>query len=541
MAITVLTNGRIFRAGSSGDEFSSAMVVDGDRILYVGEETDEEVREAKTAGQSVDLHNKLVLSGFIDGHVHILNFGLSLQKLDLLHCQSLAEIRQAIAAYAAEHPSEPRILCRGWIQATTQGKGLATALDDLDPRPIYIEAFDLHSTWCNTAALRELNLDASRDPPGGTIHRDEAGQPTGLLDEAAQFNIVWPFLNSATSIEKKLAALHAAFQAHRRAGYTGLVDMAMDEDNWEALTLYRRRYGEPPFHLAVHWLIPYSHDRSEVCRHMDRAIQLHQQFNRSTSPTLRINGIKLICDGTVDGCTAGLIQPYSGSTDQVNPIWPVDALAYAIRRASEAGLQCALHAIGDRTVREAIDCLSQIPDLRNHRHRIEHLELTTPEDAKRLGDLGIVASVQPVHSDPATFGSWPDLIGPDRCKRAFAYREFVDGGAPLVFGTDAPTAEHLPLPNLYNATTRRSALKPEMSARVNPEFALPLATAVCAATSGAAFASFADSWTGSLRPGLQADFAVLGMHWSPDRLLEGRVDQTWYRGQKVFDANIDET
>ncbi|KAG0155531.1 hypothetical protein PDIDSM_2702 [Penicillium digitatum] len=104
-----------------------------------------------------------------------------------------------------------------------------------------------------------------------------------------------------------------------------------------------------------------------------------------------------------------------------------------IRRATDAGLQCAIHAIGDRTVQQAIDCLSQIPDLRSRRHRIEHLEITTPKTRKGLA-IRIVASVQPAHLDPATFDGWPEMLGIQRCKRAFAYQEFVDAGAHLSLG-----------------------------------------------------------------------------------------------------------
>ncbi|KAJ5688839.1 hypothetical protein N7462_003231 [Penicillium macrosclerotiorum] len=535
MPVTVFTNGRVFHPESSGNSFASSLVIDGSQILYVGSVNDERVRQAQLKGTTVDLNGRAILPGFIDGHVHILNFGLSLQKLDLLQCKSLSEIRDAIKSYAAQNPSEPRILCRGWLQVVTGGTALASAIDDLDPRPIYIESLDLHSTWCNSAAIRELQVDSMSDPPGGTIHRLPDGRPSGLVDEAVQFNVVWPFLNQAASAEKRIAAIEAALSAHRRAGYTGLVDMAMDEMNWEALNLYRNRYGDPPLHIGAHWLIPYTRDHAEFHRVIDRAIELHKDYNSANSPALRINGIKLICDGTVDGCTAGLLQPYGGLTDLVEPIWPAPAMKEAVQRATNSGLQCALHAIGDRTVRDAINCLSEVQNLRDCRHRIEHLELTTPEDAKRLGDLGIIASVQPVHSDPATFGAWQGLIGEHRCNRAFAYRDFADSGAPLVFGTDAPTAKHLPLPNLYNATTRRSALEPTMTETVNAQFALPLATAVSAATSGAAFAGFADSWTGSLRPGLQADFVIIDMNWNPDKLLEAQVCQTWYKGEKVFD------
>ena len=538
MATSVFVNGRIFYP-ESGRTFVPAMVVKGNKIVHIGTENDGAVLQAQIEGPSVNLENRIVLPGFIDGHVHILNFGLSLQKLDLLSCKSLSDIRQTITIYAATHPYEPRILCRGWIQSVTHGKALATALDDLDPRPIYIEALDLHSTWCNNAALAELEVHLKSDPPGGKIHRCRDGSASGLLDEAAQFKIVWPFLDRVASLEKKMAAVDAALTAQTSAGYTGLVDMAMSEGDWEVLNTYRKERGELPLHVAAHWLVPYSKHSIEIDSNIGRAIALHQDFNRTTSPGFCINGIKLLCDGTVDGCTAALHQPYGDLSTLVDPIWPAEPFAAAIRRATNAGLQCAIHAIGDRAVQQAIDCLSQVPNLPACRHRIEHLEITTPEDAKRLGQLGIVASVQPVHLDPATFGGWPEVLGQQRCKRAFAYQEFVDGGAALAFGTDAPTAEHLALPNLYIATTRRSALNPSSKDTINPEYAVSLATAVSAATTGAAYASFADGWTGSLRPGFNADFVVVDMQWTPETLLEARLCQTWYKGKKTFDIDAD--
>ncbi|KXG51496.1 Amidohydrolase 3 [Penicillium griseofulvum] len=533
MVTTVFINGRIF-CGSSG-LFASTLVIEDDHVAHIGWENDDAVIQVQAIASTVDLKNRMVLPGFIDGHVHILNFGMSLQKLDLLPCKTLGDIQDAITFYAATHPSDPRILCRGWVQSVTDSKALATALDDLDPRPIYIEALDLHSTWCNNSALKELEVHSKPDPPGGKIHRYSDGTPSGLLEEAAQFDIVWPFLGRVTSMEKKLAAIDAAISAHRRAGYTGLVDMAMEESEWVALNAYRAQRGELPMHVAVHWLVPYSKCDTDIFSQIDRVIALHQNFNRKISPEFCVNGVKLICDGTVDGCTAGLHQPYGGLSDIVDPIWPANTLVVAIRRATEAGLQCAIHAIGDRTVGQAIDCLSQIEDLPACRHRIEHLEITTPEDAKRLGQLGIVASVQPVHLDPATFDAWPEMLGIKRCKRAFAYQEFIDGGAHLAFGTDAPTAEHYALPNLYVATTRRSSINPSSQDTVNPEFGVSLATAISAATAEAAYASFSDSWTGTLRPGYKANFVVLDMVWDIESLLEARVCQTWYKGKKVFD------
>ncbi|GAB1191140.1 hypothetical protein APSETT444_000311 [Aspergillus pseudonomiae] len=516
---SVFRNGRIFVPSSpsarGGNEFAECMIIKDDRIAYVGSLDNAQI---PADANLIDLENQVVIPGFIDAHVHILSYGQSLQKIDLIECTSLEQIRTKIKAYADANPSVPQIFCRGWIQSSTQGIALASMLDDLDPRPIFIDSFDLHSMWCNSAALDGMKAHTAPDLPGGCIHRDQNGRASGLLDESALSNLAWPYVESLYSKQDKLVALDAAVHAYTAAGYTGIVDMAMDEGTWELLNEYRRD-KHIPFHIAAHWLVPYVNDQETHFRTVDRAITLREQFK---DPDFCIVGIKLICDGVVDGCTAALLQPYTGKADRVEPIWPEDQLREVVQRADSAGIQCAIHAIGDRAIHQAIDVLSQV-GTPGRRHRIEHLELTTSEDAKRLGQLGITASVQPVHSDPALFKAWPSLVGPDRCKRAFAYKEFLDGGAPLAVGTDAPTARHLPFPNLYNATTRRSALEPETTNTVNAHFGISLADAATAATAGAAYARFAESWTGSLQPGLQADFLVVGMQWAPETLLEAKL------------------
>jgi predicted amidohydrolase YtcJ len=169
------------------------------------------------------------------------------------------------------------------------------------------------------------------------------------------------------------------------------------------------------------------------------------------------------------------------------------------------------------------------------RHRIEHLELSSPKDAKRLGQLGITASIQPVHSDPAILRAWPKILGPERLKRVFAYKEFHEHGAPLAIGTDSPTAPHVPFDNLYVATTRKSAKEPARNdPPVNPNFVLDIYDAIAAATAGVAYSTFSESRVGSLQPGCRADFVVVDLDASPEKLIGTRVLQTWFAGKKVF-------
>ncbi|KAK3936123.1 putative amidohydrolase [Diplogelasinospora grovesii] len=550
---TLFVNGQIFlspsgiKPGAGGQNaglqhraptFAECMLVRNNTIEFVGARSNAPAAAAQA--KVVDLQGKTVLPGFVDGHMHLMLLGQSLTKIDLGKCKSLDDIRATISAYASENPDVPRILCRGWMHSMTPGGVTASALDDVDSqnRPILIDSKDLHSTWCNTAALRELAAESWKDVAGGTIERDADGKLKGLFTEAANMTYVWPWLASVASMQARIAAIRAAIDAYHSCGYTGMIDMAMDEGAWEAVQAMRAE-GEVPMRIAAYWLIRPGDD---TLAQVDRAIELSKQHNQSTTPDCRIIGIKVICDGIIDACTAALSEPYAAADSDGHvglPLWTEGELVPVVKRATEGNLQVALHAIGDAAVKMAIDVISaHVPA--NLRPRIEHLELTNEEDVARLGEKGIVASIQPVHADPAILGAWPKLLGEHRRKRAFAYREFADAGAPLALGSDSPTAPHEPLANIYVGTTRRSYRRPEMSKEdaVNPHFALGLCEAVVAATEGAAWSCCADGSIGRLHDGLSADFVVVDMEWDNVKLLEARVLETWYDGKKVWPAAV---
>lgn len=538
---TVFKNAKIFTGvpGNESDSFQHNSLVINDNIIeHVGIETDEAVAAAVENGARVyDVGAQTISPGFFDGHMHLLMFGTSLQKVSLEHCKSLQDIRSTIREAAKKDQSRPRILCRGWMHYMTDGQALASDLDDLDEvkRPIYIDSKDLHSTWVSSSAIKELGVENVADPAGGEIHRDEKGKATGLLSEAAAVTIVWPHLAKVASMEEKQSAIREAMRTYNAAGYTGLVEMAMDENSWEALLQFRSQ-EDLTIQIAAHWLIAPSKTTEENLRQVDRAIELWKEYNLDTSPNFRIAGIKVIGDGVIDACTASLLEPYSRNGVSCEPLWNRDMLADVVARADSAGLQCALHAIGDATIKLAIDVLESVAS-KGRRHRIEHLELTSPGDAKRLQANGITASIQPVHADPAITREWDSLLGLERRKRAFAYREFLDEGVTLALGTDAPTAPNLPLQNLYIATTRKSAREPDSEETFNIHWALPILHAFSAATLGASYSCFADRFVGKIEAGKIADFVVLDMSWSPQTLLQDRVTQTWFGGRKVYDIS----
>jgi len=536
----VFTNARIFQGQSSQSsaDFPSSLVVQHGKISFVGTVDAPEIAAVRNTGaHTQDLNGKFILPGFIDAHMHFLMLGQSLHKVDLDHAKDLDEIRARITKYAKENPDKQRILCKGWMHSMTNGEAKANMLDDLDPRPIYIDSKDIHSCWCNTAALEEMGVQDMEDPAGGTIERDESGKASGLLSEACVLLIVWPHLAKVLPIEDKMAALRSAIKAYHEVGCTGCIDMAMDENAWEAILALREEEGGAiPLRIAAHWCILPGTGEEHRLQQVDRAIELSRQFNSETSPDLRIVGIKIICDGVIDACTAALKEPYTSNAHFEGPIWTPEMLDPVVKKTCEAGLQCALHAIGDQAVHNAVNVLEKHGQP-GARHRIEHLELTAPEDAKRLGQLGITASIQPVHSDPAILRAWPKLLGPERVKRAFAYSDFADHGAPLAIGSDTPTAPYAPLPNLYVAATRKSARQPDAGDDpVNENFRLGLAQAFGAVTLGAAVSCFAEERAGSLEAGKLADFCVVDMQWKDEELLNARVVETWFGGKRLYKA-----
>lgn len=255
---TIFKNGFIL-AGSAEVEnphvFDNLITNDG-KIEHVGNTGDKLGEDALPDSQAavVNLKGRLVLPSFIDAHTHLLNFGASLSKLSLHACGNLHEIRSAIATRAAQDLDATRILCHGWRQFTIDFKAFASMLDGLDDRPIHIDSEDLHSVWCNYAALKELGVQDTPDPAGGKIHRDDHGNPSGLLDEAAVLKLVWPLLLRATSFGQKIEYLRTVIRAYTAAGYTGPIDMVMDTTLWEPLQ--HLHDTEPlPFRIAAHWII----------------------------------------------------------------------------------------------------------------------------------------------------------------------------------------------------------------------------------------------------------------------------------------------
>jgi predicted amidohydrolase YtcJ len=527
--------GRIFTADPEAP-WVEAIVVEGPLITFAGD-----LGAARDAAgperQEVELGGPLTLPGFVDGHAHLLMAGEAHLRVPLTDAADLPEIQQRLAIRAKEQPDAPRVMGRGWLFSAVPG-GLPTKqmLDEVVPdRPVYLDANDYHSCWVNSAALAELGVSGSTpDPIGGRIARGADGEATGFLEETAASTLAWPFLDSVATDRDRDRALAAIISAYTSSGVTTVVDMALDDVALAALDRADQA-GTLDLRVIAHWIVPRGGSAADHLAEVERAAELARS---QCSERLRIAGIKLVVDGVIDGCTASMLEPYANGSN-ADPIWDLDALVPVVTAADAAGLQIAMHAIGDRAVRTALQALEQAIDSnapRDRRHRIEHLEYVGRADVQRLAGLGVTASMQPVHCDPAIISNWLAMLGDSRGERGFAWPEMRSAGALLAFGTDTPTAPLSPLHNMFIASTRRSALNPPLEPYL-PHFALPLSDAIIHGTADSAWACRGDGAFGRLRAGLSADFVVLDADPfidGPEVLLRAQVVQTCASGAVIY-------
>lgn len=537
MTRTLYRGGRFFTADADpARQWTDAVAVDGETITAVGAEA-----AATPVDEIVDLNGRLVLPGFTDAHTHLLMMGAALGQVALTDARSLEAIQDVLRAAREADPDAVVLRGRGWLFDSVPGGAPTAAMIDavVDDIPVYLDANDYHSCWVNSAALAELGITRDTpDPLGGEIGRDPSGEPNGMLYETAAVQYSWNQRDATTTDAERDAAVDRVFDAYVRAGVVGAVDMAFSEHGLAALDRAVERYGGTlPIRVAAHWLVENTGDREQNLAQLARVVEL---AGRPSSPWLRVVGIKLILDGTIDACTAAMGAPYADGS-QAGPIWPLDDLAPVVAAADEAGLQIALHAIGDAASDAALTAIERAMQANGdipRRHRIEHLEYAAPGTAARMARLGVTASMQPVHADPAIFENWAAMLGDERVERAFPWPEYEDAGALLAFSTDAPTAPYDALANMYVAVTRASALDLSVPA-VHPHFAVPLANAIAHATRDAAASVGDGEWRGRLAPGFAADFAVYDddpFEEGSAALLRTRAVRTVVAGRVVFAA-----
>ena len=533
----LLTGGRVWTA-EAGGPWAEAVAVRGDRIAFVGGAKEAEaLRGPRT--EVVDLAGRLVLPGFNDAHIHLVDGALSLERVDLIEAGSVAAVQAAIRGFAAANPERPWVLGRGWLYGSFPG-GLPTKeqLDAVVPdRPAYMECYDGHSGWANSKALALAGITRdTKDPEHGEIVRDpETGEPTGALKEDARALVESKV--PAPEGDARYALLLRALALLNSQGITSVQDARTSSTTFEddlALLERAKREGR----LTVRVRLSTRMSQGDVEGPVAAAARLRER----SDALLGFGSVKAFVDGVIEAKTAAVIEPYPGG-GLGTPNWTPEALAAAATAADAAGLQVWLHAIGDRGVRIALDAHEaalRANRRTDRRGRIEHIETVAAADVPRFSSLGVVASMQPLHANPDQNNAdvWSANAGPDRASRGFAWGLLERAGARLVFGSDWPVVTSDVLRGLYCAVARKTREGlPEGGWR--PEHAVSVESALRHYTIDGARASFEEDVKGSLRAGKLADLVVLSedlFAGPPEAILRARVVLTVMGGRVVHRA-----
>ena len=537
---TAFTNATVF-TGHADAPTCAAVAIDAGRVLAVGNR-ETVLGVAGEMAEVIDLDGGLVGPGFVEAHTHMMMLGQTLDKVQLRDCVSLEEIQERLLHRRCEQPDAEVILGSGWMfDAVPGGEPTAAMIDEvISDLPVLLDSNDVHSTWVNTAALTAMGVGAQTpNPPGGEIVRDETGAATGFLLENAAIEHAWSYLESITDDDDRDRFLDSAFRVYLENGVTAASDMAVGEA--EAAAFRRRidRDGRLPFPVTGYWLIRPTGDRERDLESVARAVEMRDMFAEGPgSDWFRIIGVKFILDGVIDACTAAMREPYADGS-HAEAIWTFDSAAPAALAADSRGLELAMHAIGDHASEMALDLVEEcvrVNGARLRRPRIEHLESVTDETVARMAALGVIASMQPVHCDPAIMANWMAVLGDKRAEDGFPWQKFRTAGVQMALGTDAPTAPHLTSHNLFIALTTRSALDPGPQT-YHPGRIFTPAQALEGLTFGPAVAGDFGDGVGELAPGGPANLVVLDVDPfadHSDRLLNARVLTTIVDGAAVW-------
>ena len=482
-----------------------------------------------------------MLPGFVDCHIHFIEGSLNLGRVNLEGAKDPAEIQKRLREYASGHPGNDWVLGRGWNYAMFGAEALPHKkyLDEIFPdRPVFIDGFDGHTYWANSKALALAGITRETpDPPNGAIVRDaQTGEATGALKESAQ-DLVAKVVPKPSRAEK-LLALRAGMKWANEHGVTRVHSAGGDFEVLDLLDEMRRR-GD----LSVRMYIAYFLNPPQLRPQDLKAIE--QARKKFHDDWIDAGAVKFMVDGVIESHTAAMLEPYSDDPSLKGKLfWEPANYNSAVAELDKRGLQLFTHAIGDYGVRTALDAYENA-EARNHtddrRPRIEHIETITQADIPRFGKLGVIASMQPLHSypDADTLDVWARNAGPDRASRAWVWKSIADAGGHLAFGSDWPVVTLDPWQGVQTAVTRQT-LEGKPEAGFVPEQRLTVAQAIDGYTLGAAFAGRREKTEGSLEIGKLADLIILSQNIfdiDPHKIAATKVVTTIVGGRLVFQAD----
>lgn len=535
----ILTNGKIW-TGENETSFVQALAITGNTITQIGD-SNSILALADEQTEIIDLQGKLVTAGFNDAHIHFLSGSMGLTQVDLLATKSLDEVISITLDFVKNNPEKNWITGRGW-QYTYFESGLPDhqTMSALDiEKPIFLKAYDGHSAYGNPKALEIAGITSATNFEGfGEVVKDAQGNPTGALKEDAM-DLVGKWV-PAPSQENQLNALRKGMQLASSLGITSIQNASGSE---EELRLYQRLLSENE--LTLRYAAAFSVGENTSSAELDRFTFLKDSIG-TLNPWIRADAIKFMIDGVIESHTAAMLEHYADllpehelALGMVN--MSTSRFQELVRELDQRGFRLYTHAIGDRGVREVLTAYEKAQSsnlARDRRHRIEHIETIAPEDLPRFAKGGILASMEPIHADPATVGVWAKAIGEERLPWSFAWNSMLKNNAKLVFSSDWPACISLdPIRGIHVAVNRRDPSGfPEEGWVVQEK--ISMFEAMKAYTQAGAFSSFEEGKKGMLKPGYLADLIVFSQDLITIPEMEIHrtlVDLTIVDGKKIFE------
>ena len=529
-ADVVILHGRV-RTVDAAHPRAEAIAILGDRIAAVG--TDAEIAKWIGPGtKKLDARGKSVLPGFNDAHVHFSSGGGEISSVHLRDAATPLEFTKRVGEQARKIPKGEWMLGGTWDHELWGGAPLPSHdwIDAVTPdTPVFVTRYDGHMALANAMALGLAGITRqTADPPGGTIVRDKDGNPTGLLKDAAMDlvdRVIPP-----PSEEALLRMIRAALAEARRYGVTSIHDISSTED----VRAYQTLAAKGELTLRIYCITPLPQWQSPA------TAGIRAGFGNNW---IHMGALKGFADGSLGSTTALFEQPYSDAPETSGlpneMMLPEGNMLKMALGADKAGLQLAVHAIGDKANRIMLDVYTAVAKQNgtreDRRWRIEHAQHLRPEDFARFANLGVIASVQPYHA--IDDGRWAEKrIGHERCKTTYAFKTLLDQGVHLAFGSDWTVAPINPLQGMYAAVTR-ATLDGKNPNGWFPEQKLTLAQAIEGYTMGSAYAEFREKEKGSLTVGKLADVAILDSDLfaiAPEQIKDAAVRWTLVGGKIVY-------
>jgi len=457
-----------------------------------------------SAVTTYDLQGKTVLPGLIDAHTHIFSAACASIEIDLSSCQSEAMAADLVGERAATTPKGEWIVGRHWNQNHWPGAAFPTraSLDAVTPdHPVALWTHSEHAIWINSLALQRAGISAATiDPAGGQISRDDTGEPTGMLFEGAAWVIAAILAAENESNERSLEATYQLMAAFAERGLTMVYTME-GERSLKMLQKLRGRYGALP--VRVGYYVPVNQLESLL------SLGIEAGFG---DEYMWLSGIKIFMDGALGTRTAAMLAPFNDDyTNKGLLTTPADMLERYLAGAIRGNLGVAIHAIGDRAVRVAIDGIEEAQNRREQqqplrRFRIEHVQLADQVDLTRMARLGIAASVQPFHA--VSDRTIADTLWGARAATGYAYGTMAKMGIPLALGSDTPIETADPWRILHAAIARTDDVTP-MLPPWHVGQALTPSQALLGYTAGAAWSGGDEHRFGRLIPGHYGDCVII--------------------------------